>query len=312
MKTTRFLIGALALMFFGYGSQALAVDPPVATLMQVQGQVEFSKDGQAWSPVTRNKMLFVGDMVRTGADGSGKIINQTNNTSQTIAADSVIKAAAEGPQAVSGKLSAPESVSGDLVAGLGNRFAAAQKYTTVRRAAKTDGSAISISAAPSLRLSATYPDLVWENVGKQYTYALAIDGKSVTVPATSEPIVRHRLAGIEPGTHKFSITVMEGDKTVAKTDKDSEIIWLSSAEDTAVKEAEQRLKTVAPGDDFVMANFLDEKGLVVAAMDSYRRYFEKNRDDNDMRPLLIKVYNDLKLKDLKSAEAETYNNMLNK
>lgn len=311
MKTTKFLIGVLSLMVVGYATRALAIDPPVATLMQVKGQVEFSKDGQAWAPITRNKMLFVGDQVRTGADGSGKIINQATNTAQIIAAGSVIQAAADGAKALSGKLSAPEAVSGDLVAGLGNRFAEAQRYTTVRRAAKKDGS-LAINAAPSVTLSPSYPELVWENVGNQYTYTLTIDGKAVSVPAAKEPMVRFRVSELQPGKHAFKIAVMDGANTVAQTEKDSEIVWLSSAEDGALKEAEQRIMTVAPGDDFVMANFLDEKGLSVAAMDSYRKYFDKNRDDNDMRPLLIKVYNDLKLKELKSAEAEIYNNMLNK
>ena len=50
--------------------------------------------------------------------------------------------------------------------------------------------------------------------------------------------------------------------------------------------------------------------MYVAAMDAYRDYFSENPDDNDMRPLLIQSYNDLKLTNLKQSEARLYNAVL--
>lgn len=44
---------------------------PVAKITQIEGNVEFSRDGENWSVVTRNKYLFPGYQVRTAADGSG-------------------------------------------------------------------------------------------------------------------------------------------------------------------------------------------------------------------------------------------------
>jgi len=47
--------------------------------------------------------------------------------------------------------------------------------------------------------------------------------------------------------------------------------------------------------------------MYVAAMDAYREYFQQNPDDNDMRPLLIQSYQDLKLSNLRESEARLYN-----
>ena len=121
MKTKLFaaLCFAVGLVLTQIPFGALAADPPVSLLMQVTGTVEHSHDGTAWKPVTRNKYLFAGDMIRTGADGSGKLVDQATNMAQTIAPGSQVEVAGTTLKVVSGKLSAPEAASGDLVAGLG-------------------------------------------------------------------------------------------------------------------------------------------------------------------------------------------------
>ena len=45
---------------------------------------------------------------------------------------------------------------------------------------------------------------------------------------------------------------------------------------------------------------------MVPAMDAYRSYIAQNPDENDLRPLLIKTYNDLHLTDLRKKEALSY------
>lgn len=310
-QVTKRLLACLVVMAtIGFATTTLAADPPVATLMQVQGQVEFSKDGTTWKPVARNKFLFAGDMIRTGADGAGQLVGQSNGQGQAVGANSVIRIAAQGGEVVSGSLSKPEPVAGDLVAGLSNRFAEAQRYTTVRRATKKEGE-VSLKTVSKVTLSATYPDLVWSNVGPQYSYKVTLDGKSMTVAGGKDDPIRHRISGLSAGKHTFRIAALEGDKVISQATEDSEIVWLSDAEDAAIKKSIERIKTAAPGDEFAVGSFLDEKGLTVAAMDAYVKYFSANKDDNDMRPLLIKAYHDLKLKDLKSAEAELYNKMMN-
>lgn len=289
---------------------ALAADPPLSMLIQASGTVETSKDGEKWAPVTRNKFMFAGDQVRTGADGSGKLIDQTSGMAQTIAANSRIQVASGGAKVLAGSLSAPEPASGDLVAGLGNRFAEAQRYTTVRRSVAKDGQDMKLRVIPQITLSATYADLTWENLGKQYAYVLDIGGKAHPVAASDGEMVRVKVPELSAGRHTFKVSVVEGGKTVAESEKEGAITWLSAAEDKALADEIAKVRSVAPNDDFALANLLDGRGLTVAAMDLYRKYFAENRNDNDMRPLLIKAYNDLKLKELRQKEALLYNELL--
>jgi hypothetical protein len=289
---------------------ALAADPPISLLMQVSGTVEHSRDGTAWKPVTRNKYLFAGDMIRTGADGSGKLVDQASNMAQTISPSSQIEVAGTALKVVSGKLSAPEAASGDLVAGLGNRFAEAQRYTTVRRGVQKE-SAIKLRVVQQITLSATYPELAWQSFGKQHGFVLTIDGTAHTVAAVEGDLVRFKVPELAPGKHSFTVAVMEGGNKVAEADKEGSIIWLSAAEDKALADSIGKIRAINAKDDFSVANLLDEKGVTVAAMDLYRKYFDENKDDNEMRPLLIRAYNELKLVDLKQKEALLYNDKLN-
>ncbi|MBF0561851.1 MAG: hypothetical protein HQL37_07480 [Alphaproteobacteria bacterium] len=231
---------------------------------------------------------------------------------QTIAANSEIQVSAEGAKVTSGSLSAPTQVAGDLVSGLGNRFAEAQRYTTTRRSAPVGENAFDdkLSTIAHVVLSGTYPDLVWANADPKDSYGITIDGKAEhKVAATSEPVVRYRLSGLTAGRHTFRITVFDGAGKAGASSADGEIVWLSAHEDAALRQAEETIRSLSPGDDFSIANLLDEKGLTVAAMDSYRKHFAAHSNDNEMRPLLIRVYSDLGLADLKTAELQTYRKM---
>jgi hypothetical protein len=305
-----FVALAIGALTAGWGAGGLAADPPVSMLIQAVGTVEVSKDGAKWTPVTRNKFLFAGDMVRTGADGGGKLIDQASNMAQTLGASSEVKVEAAGVKAVAGTLSKPEPASGDLVAGLGNRFAEAQRYTTVRRAVNKDGQEIKLRLISQVTLSATYPDLVWEGYGKQYSYLLSIDGKEIAIPGAEGDMIRFRLSELAAGKHSFTVAVTEGGKKVADAEKEGSIVWLSPAEDKALSDELAKVRAATGSDDFTAASLLDSKGVTVAAMDLYRKYFDANKTDNDMRPLLIKAYNDLKLKDLRQKEALVYNEQL--
>lgn len=293
-----------------FATVAIAAEPPVSMLMQPVGVVEISKDGAKWSPVTRNKFLFAGDTVRTGADGGGKLIDQNTNMAQTVGANATLKVEPAGIKAVSGALSAPEQASGDLVAGLGNRFAEAQRYTTVRRAVNKEAADLKLRLITQVTLSATYPELAWEALGKQYSYVVTVGGTQFPVAATEDDIARLKLPDLGEGKHSFTVAVMEGATKVSEAEKEGAIVWLSAAEDKALADEIAKIKAVAPNDDFSVANLLDARGAAVAAMDLYRKHFSANKDDNDMRPLLIKTYNDLKLKAPRQREALLYNEML--
>lgn len=303
------LAGALTLTGPSFLAEAFGAGAPVALLIQANGTVEYSRDGTAWKPVTRNKYLFAGDMIRTGVDGSGKLIDQVKSTSQTIVASSQIQVDGTEIKVVSGSLSAQEAASGDLVAGLGNRFAEAQRYTTVRRGAKKPNE-IKLRLPQEISLSSTYPELAWQNFGKQYSFVLTIDGKAHTVAGTDGDMVRFKVPELGPGKHTFTMAVAENGKQVAEADKPGSIVWLSAAADKEIAESIAKIRAIDPKDDFSVASLLDEKGLAVAALDLYRKFFTENKDENELRPLLIRAYSELKLDELRQQEALNYNNRL--
>jgi hypothetical protein len=119
-------------------------------------------------------------------------------------------------------------------------------------------------------------------------------------------MIRHTISGIEPGEHSYRVEVLDKDGTVYIPRKDSTFVWVSGKDE---KEMVSTLDSLND-DVFMQTNYLEEKGMYVAAMDAYRDYFSENPDDNDMRPLLIQSYNDLKLTNLKQSEARLYNAVL--
>jgi len=302
------MIAALAAIY--PGRAVLAADPPVSQVIQPQGTVEFSHDGVTWKPVTRSRYLFAGDRIRTGGDGAARLVDQASNAAQRLAADSQVEVAGAALKLVSGALSGPEPVSGDLVAGLGNRFAEAQRYTTVRRGVASEARTVKLRLAQQVTVSASYPEFVWQGFGKQYSYVVTIDGAAQPVPSVEGEVVRYRLPELSPGRHAVAVAVVEEGRTVAEADKEASLLWLSPSEDKVLADQVAALRAASPQDDFAVANLLDEKGLTVAAMDLYRRHFAQVPDDNDMRPLLVRAYSELKLADLKQQEAQLYNDRL--
>ncbi|MEO5365509.1 MAG: hypothetical protein H7831_04005 [Magnetococcus sp. WYHC-3] len=273
---------------------------PVAMLMQPQGMVEHSKDGANWKPVKRNKFLFPGHQVRTGGDGAVQLVIQATGQSQAMAANTLVSVTDGGVQALSGQLGAPESAQGGLVSGLEKRFAKAQRYTTVRRGApvKKD-EAVELKTVRKIHVNAQYPELVWGHVGEGYSYRLTIDGKSVDVNASDANMVRHALAGLSPGEHNYQVDVLKDGQLVYQQPRPGTVVW------------EESSLPPLPGEDTLLyAMRLEDAGFVVAAMEQYRKHFAENPDDNDMRPMLVQIYNTLKLGNLQRTEAKLYNKML--
>ncbi|MBF0308920.1 MAG: hypothetical protein HQL56_05270 [Magnetococcales bacterium] len=283
--------------------------PPVAMLMQLSGDVQFSKDGDKWKPLDRNKFVYPGNQVKTGANGSLKVLLQANNTLQEMGANAHIQIEEAAVKVMAGSLSAPAAASGDLMAGFSNRFAQAQRYTTLRRSAKQEGE-VKLKVARSVALSKEFPELAWENVGEEFSYQLILDGKTLPVPSTKDPVVRVRIDNASPGEHEFDVKVMKGSEVVFEAKRGGSLVWMSNEEMEAVKSGLSRIKQVAGEDDLMVAGYLEERGLAVAAMDHYQAHFRKHPQDNDMRPLLIQAYNTLKLENMKREEAQRYNKML--
>ncbi|MBF0462009.1 MAG: hypothetical protein HQL87_11480 [Magnetococcales bacterium] len=297
-------------LWLGLSTSVLAGGPPVAMLTQVQGDVEVSKDGKEWKKVDRNKFLFAGYQIKTGADGSGKLVNQTTNLTQEIAAGSVVEITETDAKAVSGKLSDAAQDSGNLVSGIGQRFEKAQRYTTVRRSVEKQSTEVKLDTIAEITLSATYPDLVWSGMGSEYAYRLVIDGKNYPVAATDSDMVRFTVPALTPGKHEYRVDVIKGSDSVYEPKKSGAIKWLSKEEEGQIAAGLAQVEKTSPKDNLSKAMFLEDKGLEVSALDLYRKYFEANADDADMYPMLIKAYHDLKLEKLKKDSAVKLQDML--
>ena len=110
MKLRLMSIGALAFcLLVGMCTSVVAKEPPVAKLVQVEGMVEYSRNGVSWKPVRRTKYLFAGYRIRTGKDGSGKLINQQTGTSQKLGPNSEITVAGTMIELVAGNLTEPST-----------------------------------------------------------------------------------------------------------------------------------------------------------------------------------------------------------
>ncbi|MBF0358006.1 MAG: hypothetical protein HQL70_05315 [Magnetococcales bacterium] len=311
MKSTFLKIGVIlvSILCLGLGSEAFAKSPPISMLIQVKGKIEYSKNGTKWKKVRRNKFLFEGYHVRTGEDGSAQLINQATNMSRDVGPDTEFKVTQHGGELISGHLSKPSKASGGLSASLNKRFAKAQRYTTVRRSVDKKKK-MKLKLIKSVTLSDAHPDLVWQGMGSDISYRVHIDGTPHMVAPVNDKIVRFKVSGLSAGEHKFSVDLIKDGNTIYKAKKSSELNWLGGDSLAAFNKGLQLVKSSAPGDDFLVANYLEEQGMTVAAMDMYRKYFTENADDIDMYPMLIKSYHDLKLADLKKMEAVKYNQML--
>lgn len=301
------ILGLCAALLLGLlGSTALAKEPPLAKLVQVEGKVEYSRNGVKWRPVRRTKYLFSGYQIRTNDDSSGRLVNQSTGMVQTLGENSHIELGNEKIQLVKGSLSEPKSESGSIFQGLSNKFAKAQRYTTVRRSVNKEDSGCNpkVRTIKKLSLSANHPDLVWRNACPEYSYRLVIDEKVVDVPAQSTAeMIRYTVSDIKPGTHSYRVEVLDVDGVVYIPKADSLFNWMTPGQ---VAEIDNKANKVAD-DVFLLTDVLEANDMYVAAMDAYRNYFIENPDDNDMRPLLIKSYSDLKLSNLKDSEARLYN-----
>lgn len=299
------LITSVLLML---SQSAIGREPPVAKLVQITGAIEYSRNGATWRPVKRTKYLFAGYQIKTGADGGGKFINQQTGMSQTIGANSAITVNDGEISLISGKLSKPTQESASIFEGLSNKFAKAQRYTTVRRSVTKEGSDDQVcdnkvKTVRKVTLSEAYPSLVWRNACPEYSYKLIVDGEVHEVSASSNAeMIRFDISDVKPGKHSYKVEVLDQDGTVYSPKKESSFTWLDN------KAAAKIAKTIkSHGDDiFMTTDLLESEGILVGALDVYRNYFDENGDDNDMRPLLIKSYNDLKLSNLKKNEARLY------
>ncbi len=320
-----FTVAVMSVLLIVQGDLALAKGKkkkgaPVTMIMNVDGQIEYSKNGKKWRKVRRNKFLFPGYQIRTGANGKGTFLNQQTGMSRALSGNTVVMITAEGAEATEGALGEATKGSGDLVASLGNRFKKGQKYTTVRRGLKIKLGAASHSKRAPYKLSAAWPELIWDNVIEnavvkkaskitaenysEFSYRLTIDDQVVMIPAPQgQLVVRHALSDMAPGKHDYKVELLKnGELASEKVRRASSFVWVDQSEESEI----MARKDARGGDQLLEAISLDNDGIKVGALDMYVQFFSENLDEIDMRPQMLEHIRKLKLGELLSHEGELY------
>lgn len=319
------IVASVSLVLMLQSNMVLAMDKvkkygPVIMIMNVEGNVEYSKHGNKWRKVKRNKFLFPGYQIRTGKNGSGTFLNQKTGLARSLMADTHVEITVEGATPIKGELGEPFKGKSDLVASLGKRFKKNQKYTTVRRGLKIKLGAASNSKRSPYKLSPVFPNLVWDNVIEnpivkqgskitdknynEFSYRLTVDDKvfDVSVPKNNL-IVRYKLADLQPGIHKYKVELLRNGELVSeKVKRASSFVWVDKSEQDEIMD---RLSS-KNGDKLLEAISLDTDGIKVGALDLYMSFFAENLDEIDMRPQMLEHLRSLKLGELLSREGELY------
>jgi hypothetical protein len=311
MKRYIQLTGIFVLVMFSLGLAQAAVRDPVAVLFKVEGSVEYQKPQKKWKKARRNKFLFAGYQVRTGADGSGRITVKKSGETVSLGANALVAITDAGIETKKGEVS-EEAKSGALASALIKKFSKPQSYTTVRRAKKSTD--VSINAAREFILSKTFPEIVWENSGKEYSYRVTIGGEAYDVPATTDPVARLRVNPFS-GSKKLGIDVIKDKETIISLEpyrrrgkvNDHMVSWLDEGKEADLQKSIADLKTAYPDNSFILGSLLDRKKMWVAAMDSYKMYLDGNPDEIEMSPYLFKVYKRLMFTNLYLEELAKWN-----
>ncbi|MEO5376307.1 MAG: hypothetical protein H7832_00760 [Magnetococcus sp. DMHC-6] len=278
-----------------------AAPTPVELLMQVKGDVFYSHEGGEWKAVHRNKYLFPGDQIKTENGGSGRLINQKKQQYRTLGPNTLLKINDDQASLVSGTSLSDFQALDELSSSVTNLFSNSQMYTTKRRSI-LHKETIHLETIQKITLSNTYPELIWEELGPQYSYRLTIDDHSVDIHGTNNEIVRYKISELSPGEHPYKVELLKDGKVIESPKKATVIRWLSHDEMEIISQEMEKIRHLIPDDDLILASYLEEKGLAVAAMDMYQKYFKENPEDVDMRPMMIQSYYNLKLTNLRKKE----------
>ena len=215
-----------------------------------------------------------------------------------------------GLEVSAGEVSDPFSSDAGLMDGLANKFASAQRYTTVRRAVKKPGEPdceVKVRLAREITVSEGFADLVWEKACPDNTFVIVLGEQQFDVPTgEAGEHIRFQLPVPAAGEYDLRLDVKAGEEVVYTPRRPGKLKVLASAEEATIKTA-----LMAAGDDyFAQADVLEQHGLLVPAMDAYRAYFDAYPDDIEMKPLFIANLQALQLMTEKTAEAQKYNDFI--
>jgi hypothetical protein len=277
-------------------------EPPAFLLIKAEGTVEYCKFQNKWKRIRRNKFLFDNYQVRTCKNSSCQLIDEKNQKSYILNENSQIKIINKKLVCIKGQLSEDQKP-GHFENYWEKKFTKVQEYTAALRTKMNQNIKL---ITKDIVLSNDFPEIVWENKGAEYTYRLHINNEIYQVSGVEGSIVRYIPKRLPPGKYLYKIDVVdEFDDIICASEKKSSLIWLSQAESQKIVDRIHEIDTHL-NNSFIIANYLEDKGLNVPALDYYDRYFSSNLHENEMRPYLINIYRKLGLKALRNAECKRY------
>jgi len=273
---------------------------PVGLLIQTEGDVYHSFRDKNQKKVYRNMFLFKGSTIITGPGSTCRFIDQVNSKLIDVEENSEVQLINTGVHVVKGKVK-QGPVNGGFLQGIRRKYRRVQRYSSIQRRAHTEAD-IEFSTAKKIVISKKYPDIVWENIGKQYHYQLHINNQDFSVPPQDSDIVRFSLKNLEPGQYNYKVTVFKDNLPITFSDSKNQIVVISDDEQNKIDCSKQCIVQLGSENLFIQAYHLEENGLIVAAMDLLEQSARNDKENNDVRIFLIKTYNDLKLTKCKKKE----------
>ena len=292
------------LLFFGlttYSKVYSASISPTVFLVTVVGNAEYSPDGQIWKPRSGKRFLVEGDRLRTGDDGIVHVLNLKTHTLLQLEKNSAIQIIKEDVSKLSGELTQREVLSGkeNELRPLFPQFAIP---LTVPAPSSIK---INLIDTVDLVLDEEHPDIVWPNPGDDYSYKIQIESTTYVVPGSSKDLIRFKPPQ-QPGRElEYFIMVYEDAQLLFSTEK-RKLRWLSIKEQKEQAPQNFSLIKLDPS-GILLANELESKGLLIGAMDHYRKFLKEFPGENEIRLLLIHLYDQLRFGALRDEELEEYN-----
>ena len=256
-------------------------------LLKPRGDVQYF-DGKKWRTIKNDKFLFNKYAVKTGVDGSCKIISLKNGTYNAIDNESEVVIKDSNICVVKGNVGKLKPV-GIMLAGLSRKYASALEDHYQTRS-------VSFDVTKNIILSKNYSDLVWDNLGEDYNYQLNINNKVYNIPSSKGKIIRYTVKGLKPGRFQYSVDVLKDGQIFQSSPRDNYITWFSRSDMNDLNKDINPIRHLQ--NDFLMASAYEEIGLKVAAMDFYHAYFKNKEHDDEMKQVLVNVYKELNLNNL--------------
>ncbi|KPA13066.1 conserved hypothetical protein, secreted [Candidatus Magnetomorum sp. HK-1] len=306
---TKFILLSIACFFLLSMQPVMAnPNPPAFLLIKAEGTVEYCKGQNKWKRIRRNKFLFDKYQVKTIQNSSCQLIDEKNQKSYIVQENSQIKISNNQIITIKGKIYEGQKP-GHFENYWEKKFTKVQEYTAALRTKMNKNIKLILK---DMVLSNEFPEIIWENQGSEYSYRLHINNKIYQVSGVEGSIVRYIPKRLPAGKYSYQVEVVDefGD-IISPSEKKSSLIWLSEKESQKIVNRIHEIDTNL-NNSFIIANFLEDKGLNVPAMDYYKRYFSNNPHENEMRPYLINIYRKLGLKTLRNDECKIYKQNMQK